>query len=146
MIQYLLLFLKNRFDTQHSSTRIKWVLDNNAEVRAHLESHDLAIGTVDTWLLWQLTGGSVYATDFSNVSATGLYDFYILDWSQYVLDLVGIPRTVLPEIRATSGDFGVTVESIFGAAIPIRAVVGDQQASLFGHTCFDNGDVKCSLV
>eukprot|EP00048_Salpingoeca_helianthica_P003347 m.66661 g.66661 ORF g.66661 m.66661 type:complete len:566 (-) comp12653_c0_seq3:238-1935(-) len=133
------------FDTQHSSGRLHWVIQNTPAVRDHLARNDLMFGTVDTWLVYKLTGGAVHATDFSSASATGLYDFYVLDWSQFVLDLTGIPRTILPELRATNGDYGSTVAGLFGASIPIRAVVGDQQSSLFGHCCFDRGQVKCSL-
>jgi putative glycerol kinase 5 len=134
-----------KFDTVHVSVRLRWVLDHVPNAAALIESGDLLFGTMDTWLLWQLTGGAVHATDYSSVSTTGLYDFYVLDWSWFVLKILGLPRSILPEIRDTSGDFGQTEASLFGAPIPIRALVADQQSAMFGHGCFRPGDAKISL-
>lgn len=133
------------FDTLHSSVRLRWALDNVEEARTLLANGQLLFGTVDTWLLWKLTGGAVHATDYSSASGTGLYDFYVLQWSDFVLKSLKLPRTILPEIRDTSGDFGSCVPELFGGPIPIRAMVADQQASMFGHCCFTEGDMKCTL-
>ena len=133
------------FDTMHVSVRLRWVMEHVPEVAKLISENDLLFGTVDTWLLWNLTGGKIHATDYSNASFTGLYDFYIMEWSDFVLKVLELPHSVLPEVRDTSGEFGETPAALFGSPIPIRAVVGDQQASLFGHCCFDPGDMKCSM-
>lgn len=134
-----------KFDTVHVSVRLRWILDHLPDAEALIASNDMLFGTMDTWLLWNLTGRTVHATDYSSVSTTGLYDFYVLDWSWFVLKILGLPRTILPEIRDTSGDFGATLPTLFGAAIPIHALVADQQSALFGHCCFNVGDAKVSL-
>lgn len=126
-----------------SSAHTRWVLDNVEGAQAKAEAGDLLFGTVDTWLVWRYTGGTVHATDFSNISATGLYDPFSMEWSSLLMKPFGLPGDViLPEIRETSGDFGTT--DVFGDAIPIRCVVADQQAALFGEACFQRGSVKCT--
>ena len=126
-----------------SSAHVKWVLDNVEEAKEVLRKGDLLFGTVDTWLLWKHTNGKVHATDFSNVSATGMFDPFSMGWSKTLLKPFGIPEELkLPEIRETSDNFGDT--EIFGARIPIRSVVADQQSALFGEACFSPGDVKCT--
>ena len=126
-----------------SSAHVRWVLDNIDGVKEKAGKGDLLFGTVDTWLLWKYTKGAVHATDYSNISATGMYDPFGMRWSSLLLKPFGLPGDlVLPEIRETSGDFGVT--DVFGGSIPIRSVVADQQAALFGEACFEGGAVKCT--
>jgi len=126
-----------------SSTHARWVLDNVDGAAEKAAAGDLLFGTVDTWLVWKYTGGKVHATDFSNISATGMYDPYAMKWSDQLLKPFKLPGDlVLPEIRETSGDFGVT--EAFGDPIPIKCVVADQQAALFGEACFEEGSVKCT--
>ncbi len=126
-----------------SPAHIRWVLDNVDGAAAKADAGDLLFGTVDTWLVWKYTGGRVHATDFSNISATGMFDPFGMEWSPLLLKPFGLPGgVVLPEIRETSGEFGET--DVFGAPIPIKCVVADQQAALFGETCFDAGSVKCT--
>lgn len=131
------------FTPAMSSAHVKWVLDNVEEAQAVLKRGNLLFGTVDTWLLWKYTNGKVYATDPSNVSATGMFDLFHMDWSKTLMKPFGIPEELkLPEIRETNGDFGST--DIFGTPIPIRSAVADQQSALFGEACFLPGDVKCT--
>jgi glycerol kinase len=126
-----------------SSTHARWILDNVEGVAEKARAGDLLFGTVDTWLVWKYTKGQVHATDFSNISATGMYDPFGMQWSSLLLKAFNLPGDlVLPEIRETSGDFGTT--EAFGAPIPISCVVADQQAALFGETCFEAGSVKCT--
>ncbi len=126
-----------------SSAHARWILDNVEGAAEKAASGDLLFGTVDTWLVWKYTGGKVHATDYSNVSATGMYDPFGMRWSPLLLKPFGLPAgLVLPEIRETSGDFGTT--ELFGDPIPIRSVVADQQAALFGEACFEPGSVKCT--
>ena len=126
-----------------SSAHARWVLDNVPDAAEKARAGRLLLGTVDTWLVWNYTKGAVHATDFSNVSATGMYDPFGMRWSPLLLKPFGLPGDlVFPEIRETSGDFGVT--EVFGDPIPIRCVVADQQAALFGEACFEKGSVKCT--
>ncbi len=126
-----------------SSAHARWVLDNVPGAAEKAAAGRLRLGTVDTWLVWNYTRGAVHATDFSNVSATGMYDPFGMRWSPLLLKPFGLPGgLVLPEIRETAGDFGVT--EVFGDHIPIRCVVADQQAALFGEACFEKGSVKCT--
>ena len=126
-----------------SSAHVRWVLDNIEGAKEKAGKGDLLFGTVDTWLLWKYTKGAVHATDYSNISNTGMYDPFGMRWSSLLLKPFGLPGDlVLPEIRETSGDFGVT--DVFGGSIPIRSVVADQQAALFGEACFEAGRVKCT--
>ncbi|MEO1807215.1 MAG: glycerol kinase GlpK [Bacteroidota bacterium] len=126
-------------DAYFSGTKIKWLLD-------HVEVEDpskLAFGTVDTWLIWNLTGGRLHATDYTNASRTLVYNINNLDWDEKMLKVLDIPRDILPEVRPSSGDFGTTDPKWFdGAEIPIRGVAGDQQAALFGQACFEPGMSK----
>ena len=130
------------FTPATSLAHIGWVLRNVDGVRERAEQGELLAGTIDTWLIWKLTGGHVHATDFSNASATNMFDTFKLQWSDLFLDLFDIPKHILPEVRETSGDFGTT--DIFGAPIPITSAVADQQSALFAETCFTPGDVKCT--
>jgi glycerol kinase len=126
-----------------SPAHTRWTLDNIEGVKDRADSGDLLFGTVDTWLVWKYTGGRVHATDYSNISATGLYDPFGMKWNSLLFKLFGVPAgLVLPEIRDTNADFGVT--ELFGEPIPIKSVVADQQAALFGEACFERGSVKCT--
>lgn len=129
-------------DPYFSATKLAWILDNVPDARRRAEAGELCFGTVDSWLLWKLTGGRIHATDVSNASRTMLFDIRRLEWDDDLLGIFGVPRSVLPEIRPSSGDFG-SAEALFpGLSIPIAGVAGDQQAALFGQQCTAAGDVK----
>ena len=129
-------------DPYFSATKIKWILDTVPDVRKQAENGEILFGTVDTWLIWNLTGGKVHATDVSNASRTMLFNIHEQKWDKEILNLLSIPEKILPEVRNSSGDFGKTEKSLFGAEIPICGCAGDQQAALFGQACFQKGDVK----
>ena len=134
-------------DAYFSGPKIAHILDSGPGARARAERGELAFGTVDTFLLWRLTGGTTargaaHATDVSNASRTLLFDIHRLEWDDELLALVGVPRSVLPEVRPTSGGFGATDASLFGRSIPITAMAGDQQAATFGQACFEPGSAK----
>ena len=129
-------------DPYFSATKIKWILDNVEGVRERAEAGELCFGTVDSWLIWNLTGGRVHATDYSNASRTMLYNIKELKWDEELLELFSVPASMLPEVLPSSGIFGYTDAKILGASVPIGGVAGDQQAALFGQCCFDVGDVK----
>ncbi|GIQ67813.1 glycerol kinase [Xylanibacillus composti] len=129
-------------DPYFSATKIKWLLDEVPGARDKAERGDLLFGTVDTWLVWRLTGGRVHITDYSNASRTMLYNIYELAWDLELLRLLDIPAAMLPEVRPSSGIYGHTEESLFGRAIPIAGIAGDQQAALFGQACFEPGMAK----
>jgi glycerol kinase len=131
-----------RLDPYFSGTKIAWLLDNVAGARARAERGELAFGTVDTWLLWKLTGGAVHATDYTNASRTLLFDVERLQWSDDLLRIFGVPRAMLPQALPSLGDFGATAPGIFDARIPIRGVAGDQQAALVGQAGFGEGLAK----
>ncbi|TXM71650.1 glycerol kinase GlpK [Methylobacterium sp. WL69] len=130
-------------DPYFSATKIAWLLDAVPGARARAERGDLAFGTVDSWLLWRLTGG-LHATDATNAARTALFDIHRGAWDDDLLALFGIPRALLPEVRDCAGDFGTTRPDLFGAAIPIRGVAGDQQAATIGQACFSPGMVKAT--
>jgi glycerol kinase len=129
-------------DPYFSATKIAWILDNVPGARARAEKGELAAGTIDSWLLWKLTSGKVHATDASNASRTMLYDIGLGRWSDSLCTLLRVPKTILPEVRDSAGDFGTTDSEVFGLAIAIRGVAGDQQAALFGQMCTEVGMVK----
>lgn len=129
-------------DPYFSATKLKWLLDHTAGARARAKNGELLFGTVDSWLIYRLTGGKVHATDPSNASRTMLYNIHQGRWDKELLQLFSIPEIMLPEVRPTVGSFGETTTSLLGAAIPITGVAGDQQAALFGQCCFDAGDIK----
>jgi len=129
----------------HVTPRLLWVLQNVDGAAKLAQEGKLLFGTVDTWLIWQFTGGQVHATDYSNASSTGLYDPFQIQWNQTLFSVVGVPPLLMPEVRPTSGSFGSTIPSIFGESIPIMAVVGDQQAALFAECCFGVGDCKITM-
>ncbi|MCE2944095.1 MAG: glycerol kinase GlpK [Xanthomonadaceae bacterium] len=130
-------------DAYFSATKLQWILDQHPDARERARCGELLFGTVDTWLLWKLTGGQVHATDVSNASRTMLFDIDALRWDEALLDALDIPSAMLPEVRPSSGLFGHTEASLFGGvAIPIAGCAGDQQAALFGQACFAPGSVK----
>lgn len=130
-------------DAYFSGTKVRWMLDNVPEARAKAEKGELLMGTVDTWLIWKLTGGAAYVTDYSNASRTMLFNIKDLTWDQTMLDELGIPPSMLPEVRPSSEVYGYTDEKTFGGAkIPIAAAIGDQQGALFGQACFEVGMAK----
>ena len=127
-------------DAYFSATKIKWILDNVDGARERAERGELLFGTVDTWLLWKLTGGRVHATDYTNASRTMLYDIHRLCWDERLLTELGIPRSMLPEVRDSSAVYGTC--NLQGVDVPIAGIAGDQQAALFGQGCFEKGDAK----
>jgi glycerol kinase len=132
-------------DPYFSATKLAWILDAVQGARAAAARGELAFGTVDSWLLWSLTGGAVHATDVSNASRTALFDIDQGRWDPELLDLFGVPAAMLPEVRDSAGDFGRTARDLFGVEIPIRGIAGDQQAALFGQAAFEPGAVKCTF-
>ncbi|MGE7945823.1 glycerol kinase GlpK [Lysinibacillus sp. NPDC093688] len=130
-------------DAYFSGTKVKWILDNVEGAREKAEAGDLLFGTIDTWLIWKLTGGKVHVTDYSNASRTLMYNIYDLKWDEEILDILGVPAAMLPEVRPSSEVYGYTEEALFfGSAVPIAGAAGDQQAALFGQACFEEGMVK----
>ncbi len=129
-------------DPYFSASKIEWILDNVKGAREKAMAGDLIFGTVDTWLVYNLTEGNVHVTDYTNASRTMLFDIHNLKWDQELLDYFNIPASMLPEVHASSFDFGLTENAYIGRGIPIRGIAGDQQAALFGQCCFNEGDVK----
>ena len=127
-------------DAYFSATKIKWILDHVEGARERAREGKILFGTVDTWLLWKLTGGAVHVTDYTNASRTMLYDIHKLCWDDTLLKALDIPREILPEVRDSSEVYGYT--EIQGEKVPIAGIAGDQQAALFGQTCFHPGDAK----
>ena len=127
-------------DAYFSATKIRWILDHVEGAQERAERGELLFGTVDTWLLWKLTGGAVHVTDATNASRTMLYDIHKLDWDDTLLKALRIPRCMLPEVRSSSEVYGYT--EIQGVKVPIAGIAGDQQAALFGQTCFAPGEAK----
>ncbi|MBQ9413250.1 MAG: glycerol kinase GlpK [Oscillospiraceae bacterium] len=127
-------------DAYFSASKLEWILDNVPGARERAERGELRFGTVDSWLIWNLTGGAVHATDYTNASRTMLFDIHKLDWDRGLLDYFRIPRVMLPRVLPSGCVYGET--QVLGGSIPIAGVAGDQQASLFGQCCFDPGDVK----
>ena len=129
-------------DAYFSASKIKWILDHVEGAREDAEAGKLAFGTVDTWLIWTLTQGKVHATDVTNASRTMLYNIHELRWDPWLLDLFGIPESLLPEVLPSSGEFGRTASAGIVPNVPICGVAGDQQAALFGQCCFQPGQAK----
>ncbi len=129
-------------DPYFSGTKMEWLLDHIPGARRRAQAGELALGTVDAWLIFKLTGGRVHATDVTNASRTMLLNLKTLQWDAGMLELFGVPAAALPDVRDSSGDFGTTDAALLGAAIPILGVAGDQQAAAFGQACFNPGDVK----
>ena len=129
-------------DAYFSATKLKWILDNVPGARKRAEQGQLLFGTVETWLIWKLTGGRVHVTDYSNAARTMLFNINTLTWDQEILDMLGIPASLLPTPVPSSQVYGETDPSFFGRPIPIAGAAGDQQAALFGQTCFEPGQAK----
>ena len=129
-------------DAYFSGTKIKHLLDKHSGLRERAERGDVLFGTVDTYLIWRLTGGQCHVTDYSNASRTLIFNIRQLDWDQELLDILGIPRQMLPEVKPTSCLYGETDASLFGKPIPVASAVGDQQAATFGQACFEPGSAK----
>ena len=129
-----------RIDAYFSATKIKWILDNVPSARDRAENGELLFGTVDTWLIWKLSGGKIHVTDRTNAARTMLYDIHSLTWDKRILEILQIPACMLPEVRSSSEIYGNV--NILGAEIPVSGIAGDQQAALFGQKCFCEGDIK----
>ena len=127
-------------DAYFSATKIKWILDHVEGAREKAEAGDLLFGTVDSWLVWKLTGGKVHVTDYTNASRTMLYDIRNLCWDQRICGTLGIPMSMLPQVKDSSNLYGTV--NLQGVEVPIAGIAGDQQAALFGQTCFDPGEAK----
>ncbi len=131
-----------KIDAYFSATKLHWILENVPGVRARAEAGELLFGTVETWLIWKLTKGKVHITDYSNASRTMLFNINTLEWDDEILAELGIPKCMLPTPMPNSCIYGTTDEAFFGGAIPIAGAAGDQQAALFGQTCFEKGEAK----
>lgn len=129
-------------DAYFSGTKIKWILDNVEGAREKAKEGKLLFGTVDTWLIWKLTNGKVHVTDYSNASRTMLFNIHTLEWDEEILKLLDIPKSILPQVKESSYVYGDADSSFLGHSIPIAGVAGDQQAALFGQTCFEMGEAK----
>ncbi len=130
-------------DAYFSATKLRWLLDNIPDGQQRAEKGDLLFGTVDSWLLWNLTGGTAHVTDYSNACRTMLYNIHSLEWDKEILDILNIPETVLPEVLPSSRIYGETAPGLLGnASIPIGGIAGDQQAALFGQACYEPGMIK----
>ena len=129
-------------DAYFSATKIKWILDNVAGARKRAEKGKLMFGTVDSWLIWRLTRGEVHVTDVSNASRTMLFNIHTLQWDEDLLELFGIPASMMPQVKSSSEVYGATKTTIFAHKVPIAGIAGDQQAALFGQMCVEPGAVK----
>jgi glycerol kinase len=129
-------------DAYFSGTKIQWILENVEGARDKADAGDLAFGTVDSWLIWKMTGGAVHVTDATNASRTLLYNIRDGRWDDELLPLFGVPNAMLPEVRSSSEVYAQTKENVFGTSIPIAGIAGDQQAALFGQICTKRGMVK----
>ncbi len=130
-------------DAYFSGTKIKWLLDNVPEARDRAKKGDILFGTIDTWLIWKLTGGKTHITDYSNASRTMIFNIKELDWDEQLLEELDIPRSILPEVKPSSGIYGETIGiGRLSAGIPVAGIAGDQQSALFGQSCFEPGSVK----
>lgn len=129
-------------DTYFSATKIKWILDSIPGAREEAERGNLLFGNVDTWIIWNLTKGKVHITDYTNASRTMLYNIYDLTWDEELLQVMNIPKSMLPEVKPSSYIYGETDKILFGEPIPICGDAGDQQAALFGQVCFQEGKAK----
>lgn len=129
-------------DAYFSATKIKWILDNVPNARARAERGELLFGTVDTFIMWQLSKGRIFATDYTNAARTMLFNIHTIEWDKELLKLFGIPASMLPEVKPSGSYFGDTDKNVFGAPVKICGAVGDQQAALFGQLCTEAGDVK----
>ena len=131
-------------DPYFSATKIRWILENVPGAREQAENGELLFGTVETWLIWKLTGGKVHVTDYSNASRTMLFNIHTLAWDEEILELMDIPASMLPKSVPSSEVYGYTEAAFFGAPVPIAGAAGDQQSALFGQACFTSGESKCT--
>lgn len=142
----LLPYIKEKtgliIDAYFSATKVKWILDNVDGARQKAEKGELAFGTVDSWIIWQLTRGDIHATDVSNASRTMLYNINTLEWDNDLLQLFDIPISMMPKVCSSSEIYGHTKTTIFASKVPIAGIAGDQQAALFGQMCLEPGMVK----
>ena len=130
-------------DAYFSGTKVKWILDNVDGAREKAENGDLLFGTIDSWLIWKLSGGEAHVTDYTNASRTMMYNIYDLKWDEELLEMLNVPKSMLPEVRPSSEVYANTVDyHFFGQNVPIAGVAGDQQAALFGQACYDKGMAK----
>ncbi|MGK7312336.1 MAG: glycerol kinase GlpK [Candidatus Longimicrobiales bacterium M2_2A_002] len=129
-------------DAYFSATKIRWILENVEGARARAAAGELAFGTIDTWLIWKMTGGAEHVTDVTNASRTMLYNIRAGEWDDELLELFGVPRSMLPEVRPSSEVYGHTSDALFAKPVPIAGIAGDQQAALFGNMCTERGMVK----
>lgn len=129
-------------DAYFSATKLRWLLDNATGARERAEKGELLFGTVDSWIIWKLTGGKVHVTDYSNASRTMLFNIHTLKWDEEILRVLKIPQQILPEVKPSSHVYGYTDSKLFGREVPIAGAGGDQQCALFGQTCFERGEVK----
>ena len=130
-------------DPYFAGTKVKWILDNVDGAREKAENGDLLFGTIDSWLVWKLSGGKAHITDYTNASRTLVYDIHDLEWDKELLDILEIPESMLPEVKESSEVYAKTIDyHFFGHEVPIAGIAGDQQAALFGQACFNRGDVK----
>lgn len=129
-------------DAYFSATKLRWLLDNAAGARERAEKGELLFGTVDSWIIWKLTGGKVHVTDYSNASRTMLFNIHTLKWDEEILRVLKIPQQILPEVKPSSHVYGYTDSKLFGREVAIAGAGGDQQCALFGQTCFGRGEVK----
>jgi glycerol kinase len=129
-------------DAYFTASKLAWLLEDQSDLRRRADAGELLAGTVDSWLLWNLTGGAVHATDVSNASRTMLFDIQTLDWSPELIQDMAIPHQILPQVMSSAGVAGFALPQLFGAVIPVAGIAGDQQAALFGQTCFAPGEAK----
>ncbi|MCI9640332.1 MAG: glycerol kinase GlpK [Emergencia sp.] len=129
-------------DAYFSGTKLKWILENVAGARQKAEEGNLLFGTIETWLIWKMTGGAVHITDYSNAARTMMFNIHTLKWDEEILEILNVPKQMLPEPRPSSQVYGQTLDTIFGGPVKIAGAAGDQQAALFGQTCFEEGEAK----
>ncbi len=129
-------------DAYFSGTKVKWILDHVAGAREKAKNDEILFGTMDTWLIWKLTGGTIHITDYTNASRTLMFNIHELQWDDELLALLEVPKSILPNVKSTSSVYGLTTNELFSVQIPIASAIGDQQASLFGNNCFKSGMVK----
>lgn len=129
-------------DAYFSGTKVKWILDNVPGVREKAEKGEILAGTIDTWLIWKLSGGKAHVTDYTNACRTMLFNIKTLEWDKELLDLLGVPQCILPEVKDSSCIYTTTDKSVCGFEVPIASAIGDQQSALFGQGCFNKGEAK----
>ncbi len=130
-------------DPYFSGTKVKWILDHVEGAREKAENGDVLFGTIDSWLVWKLSGGKAHVTDYSNASRTLMYNIHDLQWDDELLSLLDVPKAMLPEVKPSSEIYCETIDyHFFGQKVPIAGIAGDQQAALFGQACFEKGDIK----